>query len=335
MIPLRNLFRALLLLGAAGGLRASEPVESLRREALDALGRLEPLTAPATPAVELGRALFWDARVSADGRTACASCHAAADGGADRRRFSPDARGRSTARNSQTVFNAMLQPTLRWTGDRKSGAHQAERSLTGSMGFAQAGDVVPVLKRLDYETEFRRAYPADQDPVTPARYAEALQAYQATLVTPTAFDRFLGGESAALNAVEREGLRTFLAVGCADCHRGPLLGGTRMRKFGVAKDYWLATGSETRDAGLFESTQKEEDRYVFRVPMLRNIEATAPYFHDGSVRELTEAVQVMADVQLGGRLETREADAIVAFLRTLTGAVPPNYAPPEAGTASR
>lgn len=327
----------LLWLGTAVKLVASDAGERLRGEALDVFGRLEPVAEVdrVAPAAVLGRALFWDTRVSADGRTACASCHAAADGGADRRRFSPDARGRNTARNSQTVFNAMLQPALRWTGDRKSGAHQAERSLTGSMGFAQATEVVPVLKRLDYEAEFRRAFPSDPDPVTPARYAEALQAYQATLVTPAAFDRFLAGDVPALNVTEREGLRLFLTVGCADCHRDSLLGGSRMRKFGVAKDYWLATGSEARDAGLFETSQKEEDRYVFRVPMLRNIALTGPYFHDGSVHDLTEAVQVMADVQLGGRLETREAEAIVAFLRTLSGAVPANYAPPESGAQKR
>jgi cytochrome c peroxidase len=307
-----------------------ERAAALREEAEKVLGRLEaPAAAAATaPAAALGRALFWDSRLSADGRTSCASCHSPAEGGGDRRRFSPDARGRNTARNSQTVFNAMLQPSLRWTGDRKSGAHQAERSLTGSMGFERADAVVPLLRRHGYEPSFRRAFPGEADPVTPGNYAQALQAYQATLITPGAFDRFLAGDAEALEATQMRGLELFLAVGCADCHHGPLLGGTRLRKFGVTKDYWLVTGSDRRDEGRYETTKVEEDRYQFRVSMLRNIAETAPYFHDGSVSDLTEAVQVMADVQLGGRLPEAEAGALVAFLRTLSGTVPANYSPP-------
>ena len=300
----------------------------LQQEANQTFGVL-PTPAPAgEPSAELGRALFWDRRISANGRTSCASCHAAADGGADRDRFSLDARDRRTARNSQTVFNAMLQPSLRWTGDRTSGAHQAERSLTGSMGFEQADAVVSVLKRHGYEESFRRAFPGESEPISPRNYARALEAYQATLLTPAPFDRFLGGEAAALDDAQQKGLQLFMSVGCADCHHGPLLGGTRLRKFGVTKDYWLATRSEKRDAGVFETSKAEADRNVFRVAMLRNIAATAPYFHDGSVAELREAVQVMADVQTGERLSDPDADAIVAFLRSLNGPVPANYAPP-------
>lgn len=310
------------------GAQSRDGLTPLEQEAAGTFGALPTPVPDGGPPAELGRALFWDGRVSTNGRTSCASCHAAADGGADRARFSVDARERRTARNSQTVFNAMLQPSLRWTGDRTSGAHQAERSLTGSMGFEQADAVVPVLKRHGYEEAFRRAFPGESEPVTPRNYARALEAYQATLITPAPFDRFLSGETAALDDTQRRGLRLFMTVGCADCHHGPLLGGTRLRKFGVTKDYCLATGSEKRDAGVFETSKAETDRYVFRVPMLRNIASTAPYFHDGSVAELREAVQVMADVQLGARLSDPDADAIVAFLRSLSGTVPANYAPP-------
>ncbi len=326
---LRHLALAVLAV-AASAATAREREAALREEANEAFGQLQAPAAAAVnaPAAELGRALFWDARLSADGRTACASCHSPADGGGDRRRFSPDARGRSTARNSQTVFNAMLQPALRWTGDRRSGAHQAERSLTGSMGFERAEAVVPLLRRHGYEPMFRRAFPDVADPVTPRHYAEALQAYQATLITPAPFDLFLAGEPGALDATQLRGLEIFLSAGCADCHHGPLLGGTRLRKFGATKDYWLATGSERRDEGRYETTKAEEDRFKFRVSMLRNIADTAPYFHDGSVADLKEAVQVMADVQLGGRLPEADASALVVFLRTLSGGVPAHYAPP-------
>lgn len=298
-----------------------------------AQAEFSPLTAPGqtaleTPLATLGRALFWDARLSADARTACVSCHQPADWGADHRRFSPDARGKTTARNSQTVFNALLQPSLRWTGDRRSGAHQAERSLTGSMGFAAATDVIPLLQKHGYEPAFRRAFPADPSPVSPANYAAALAAYQATLITPAPFDRYLAGDTAALSARQRTGLRLFMDTGCADCHSGTLLGGTSLKQFGLKKDYWLATGSEKPDTGLHETTKDEADRYKFRVSPLRNIARTGPYFHDGSVSDLPKAVQIMAEVQLGNRLSEEDAAAITDFLGTLTGNIPAHYAPP-------
>jgi len=302
----------------------------LREEALLEFGILEPVPVAATqrPEVTLGQALFWDARLSADGQTACASCHLAADWGADRRRFSPDAKGQHTARNSQTVFNSTLQPALRWTGDRKSAAHQAEKSLSGSMGFVTADAVAPLLKSLGYEPTFQAAFPHEPAPVSPANYARAIASYEATLTTPGPFDRFLAGENDALTTPQKAGLKTFLAAGCADCHSGPLLGGRGLRKFGVKKDYWLATGSEKKDAGLFETTKVESDRNRFRVAMLRNIAKTGPYFHDGSVGDLPEAVQVMADVQSGHRLPEDDAAAIVSFLESLTGPVPANYHAP-------
>jgi cytochrome c peroxidase len=305
----------------------------LRAEARAQLGVLKPAPVAATtrPEVMLGQALFWDARVSADGKTACASCHLPSDGGADRRRFSPDAKGKNTARHAQTVFNSTLQPALRWTGDRKSAAHQAEKSLTGSMGLASADAVTPLLKSLGYEPRFRAAFAQEPEPVSPANYGQAIQAYEETLITPAPFDRFLSGEDEALTAGQKAGLKTFLNAGCADCHSGPLLGGRSLRKFGVKKDYWTATGSERQDAGLFESTGVETDRNRFRVSMLRNIARTGPYFHDGSVADLEEAVQVMADVQLGARLPDEDAGAIVTFLSSLTGEIPTNYHAP--GTA--
>ncbi|MBL8815125.1 MAG: hypothetical protein JNL58_03765 [Planctomyces sp.] len=278
--------------------------------------------------VLLGQSLFWDQRVSGDGKTACASCHLPEDWGADKRPFSLDARGKNTSRNSQTVFNAVLQPALRWTGDRKSAAHQAERSLTGSMGFAAAEDVVPVLKKFDYTEAFRKAFPEGSELITPVNYAAALQAYEETLITPSAFDRYLSGDEKALDATEKRGLSLFISTGCADCHNGKLLGGNSIEKFGVAKDYWLATKSDKQDVGRFEVTKDEADRHKFRVSMLRNISKTGPYFHDGSVKTLEEAVRVMADVQLSTELTTDDSAAIAKFLNSLTGEVPLNTKTP-------
>lgn len=147
-------------------------------------------------------------------------------------------------------------------------------------------------------------------------------------MTPAPFDRFLSGENDALTAQQKAGLKVFLDAGCADCHSGPLLGGRGLKQFGLKKDYWLATRSEKQDAGLFETTKVESDRNRFRVSMLRNIAKTGPFFHDGSIADLKEAAQAMAEVQLGSRLPEADAAGIVSFLESLTGAIPANYHAP-------
>lgn len=307
---------------------AAHADESLRSQALKLFGRLEAPPAKTTPEQELGRELFWDTRISLDVNTACASCHPASDWGADRRRFSRDARGNLTGRNSQTIFNSMTQPALRWTGDRKSGAHQAEGSMTGSMGFATQADGLARLQSLGYADKFKAVYAQDANPLTSANYGRALQAYQETLVTPAPFDAFVAGKDDALSAQAKRGLTAFVNTGCAGCHNGPLFGGIQFHKFGITRDYWLETKSEKVDLGRAAASKKDEDRYVFRVAMLRNIARTAPYFHDGSVAKLDDAVRVMAVTQLGRMLDAATLADIVAFLESLTGAIPVNYAPP-------
>ena len=201
--------RFLLVVASFAAASSAAADEVLRRQALTLFGRIEA-AAPAVrsaPEVELGRALFWDPRLSSDGKTACASCHFARDWGADRRRFSIDARGAATSRHSPTVFNAMSQQTLRWLGDRKSGADQAEGSLTGSMGFASKQAGLELLAQLDYLAAFRAAFPQDAEPLSARNYGRALEAYQATLTTPAPFDRFLAGEDGALTGQQKAGLR--------------------------------------------------------------------------------------------------------------------------------
>ena len=301
--------------------------EQLRRDGLALFGRIESASA-LTPEAELGRMLFWDTRLSLDGKTACASCHPARDWGADQRRFSVDARGELTSRHSPTVFNSVMQPTLRWLGDRKDGADQAEGSITGSMGFKTKDAMVEVLTRADYLPAFRKAYPDDPQPITPRNYGRAIAAYETTLRTPAAFDRFLSGDDSALTERQKNGMRAFMTTGCGGCHSGTLFGGTLMQRFGVVKNYWIETGSTKIDEGRYAITKKEEDRYVFRVPMLRNVAKTAPYFHDASVDRLDRAVRIMASVQLGRALDDDTIASIVAFLESLSGDVPPHYGPP-------
>jgi cytochrome c peroxidase len=283
----------------------------------------------AAPRAQLGRALFWDKRVSADGKTACASCHLPEDYGADRRKFSRRATGRLTKRNSQTVFNATLQPALRWTANRKSGTEQATGSLTGSLGLASRDAAVELLSELGYEGAFRAAFPDEEQAVSAENYGRAIEAYEDTLTTPAAFDKFLAGDDQALTARQKAGLLTFMETGCADCHSGPVLGGETLEKFGVEKDYWTATGSKNVDLGRFDDTGREQDKHVFRVALLRNIARTGPYFHDGSVEQLPQAVQIMAEVQLGVALSQEDTTKIVDFLKALTGDVPKHFSPPD------
>ena len=319
---------SVLLLAAAFAAGPVSADPQLRAEALKVFAHLEvpPAAAASTPQATLGRALFWDARISLDGKTACASCHL--DHGADRRVASIDAKALPTSRHSPTVFNSMGQPSLRWLGDRKSGADQAEGSMVGSMGFASKQVAVAKLVELQYADAFRAAYPDEAEPLNAKNYGRALEAYQATLSTPAPFDRFLAGDDTALSGDQKAGLRDFMAAGCAGCHNGALLGGTTMMKFGLVRDYWLETGSPKPDVGRFAMTKKDEDKYVFRVPMLRNVAKTAPYFHDGSVDTLDRAVKVMGKVQLGRTLDDATVASIVAFLESLTGEVPAHYAPP-------
>lgn len=314
----------------AAALLPARADEALRTQAKQLFGKLEAPASAAlsTPEVSLGRALFWDTRISLDGKTSCGSCHQ--DHGADRRVFSPDARGALTSRHSPTVFNAMGQPSIRWLGDRKTGADQAEGSLTGSLGFADKKAALEKLRELGYADVFKAAYPGEADGFTTVNYGKALHAYQATLVTPAPFDKWLAGDDKALAPRQVAGMRAFIDTGCAACHNAALLGGTQFMKFGVVKDYWVETGSRKPDVGRAAFTKNDADKYFFRVPMLRNVAMTAPYFHDGSVDTLDRAVRVMGALQLGRALDDAMAASIVAFLESLTGPVPAHYAPPTA-----
>jgi len=323
---------AILAASVAAVLGRVAPVYGDLRAA--ATAQLGAVSAPAageidTPQARLGRALFWDARLSANGQVSCASCHAPADWGSDSQPKSIDARGRPTERQSMSVFHSMDAPAgLRWLADRASGAAQAEASITGSMGFAKRDDIVPALERHGYRPLFRATFPEQAAPISPANYAAALQAYQATLRTPAPFDRWLAGDDGAMSERQVRGLRRFVETGCAGCHGGLLFGGRSMQRFGIAGDYWEHTGSRDVDPGLMQRTRQKQDQFVFRVPSLRNVAKTSPYFHDGSVPELRDAARVMARMQLGEDLGDQALDELVAFLEALTGRVPDHYTRP-------
>jgi cytochrome c peroxidase len=285
---------------------------------------------PITPAlVELGRALFFDPRMSVDGTVSCARCHQPALYGGDALAKSHGHHDRLNTRNAPTVLNAALQIKQHWTGNREDVEDQATKALVGAASYGNPNFEVPMarLKAIaGYQPLFRAAFPGDSNPITPENWGRAIGAYERTLASRSRFDEFLDGKRDTLSAGERAGLRAFIDTGCVTCHNGVGVGGGEFKKFGVLEDYWKATASEEIDEGRALDSKKPEDKFVFKVPILRNVAMTGPYFHDGSVGSLDAAVRTMARVQLGAMPSNQEVQDIAAFLGSLTGPLPQNFA---------
>jgi cytochrome c peroxidase len=261
----------------------------------------------------------------------CSTCHQPERYGADGLSISIGVRERPHPRNAPTVLNSGLSPIIHWRGDRESLEDQVIKSMTSPITSGQP-DESAILNRLGqipaYAPLFAAAFPDEARIVSGRNIATAISAYERTLMAPSPFDRYLAGDRTAISPQAQSGLVTFMNTGCAACHNGVLIGGGMYRKFGIVEDYWKATGSKTIDKGRIDFTGNPEDLYVFRVASLRNVAMTAPYFHDGSVRTLPEAVKVMARVQIGAALSDAETADIVAFLESLTGDVPAGFTAP-------
>jgi cytochrome c peroxidase len=292
----------------------------------------KPVASPgskvATQQIALGRALFFDPRVSLDGTVSCSRCHQPALYGTDGLALPIGVQSRVNPRNAPTVLNAALQFVEHWRGDRASVEDQATKALIGppSFGLPDYATAIARLEALGYEAPFRNAFPTDSQPLTVDNWGKAIGAYERTLLTPSPFDGFLEGESGALDGRAKAGLRKFIGFGCGGCHNGVGVGGGLYQKFGLVRDYWTATGSTRIDKGRADVTHNPADLYVFKVPSLRNVAMTPPYFHDGSVATLAGAVRVMGEVQLGRELIPADVDDLVAFLRSLTGPMPEQFA---------
>ena len=305
----------------------------------DARRHFQPIAAPA-PAndpvtaarVELGRRLFFENRVSMDGNVSCGHCHPADKQASDGLPKAIGVFGKENPRNAPSIFNAALNFKQHWRGDRESLEEQAEKSLLGPASFGNP-DQATAMSKLNaipaYADAFAKAFPGDKDPINSKNWGVAVGAFERTLLTPSKFDAFLAGDVSALSKQQQAGLRKFIDLGCVSCHNGAGVGGNSFQKFGVASDYWKETGVATPDKGRAEVTKNDADLYVFKVASLRNVARTAPYFHDGSVDDLTKAVKIMGKTQLGQDLSDSDAADIVAFLGALTGAAPANYASPE------
>jgi cytochrome c peroxidase len=285
---------------------------------------------PITPErVTLGKALFFDARISLDGTVSCARCHQPALYGTDGLAKAIGVENRLNPRNSPTVLNAAVQFAAHWRGDRVNVEDQATKALIGPPSFGNPDFAAAVAKLEaipEYGAMFRAAFPGEKNPITQDNWGKAIGAYERTLLTPSPFDSYLAGDAKALSSKAETGLKKFMDTGCTACHNGMGVGGGMFQKFGVMEDYWKATGSTDVDKGRFDVTHNADDMYVFKVASLRNVAMTPPYFHDGSVATLPQAVRVMARVQLGKKLSDADTDDIVAFLNSLTGTLPKDFA---------
>ncbi len=281
---------------------------------------------PITPEkVRLGNMLFFEPRISVDRTVSCAKCHPPGLYAADGLRKAIGNRCKENPRNAPTILNAASQISEHWIGNRTSVEDQARQALTGppAFGMPDNASVEKVLKGMkEYVTLFKAAFPQDKDPVTVENFAKAVGAFERTLMSPAPFDDFLQGNAKALTDQQKRGLSTLLDTGCMTCHFSPYLGGQLYQKFGVFEPYQKYTKSAQVDEGRFAVTKNEADKFVFKVPVLRNVAMTPPYFHDGSVDRLVDAVTIMAKIQLGRDLTAAQADDITAFLHSLTGKIP-------------
>jgi len=277
----------------------------------------------ATPAkIDLGRMLYYDTRFSKSQEISCNSCHMLDAYGVDNEPTSPGHKGARGERNSPTVYNAALHIAQFWDGRAADVEEQAKGPILNPAEMAMGSDVevVDILKSIPgYATAFAAAFPGEADPIHYDNMARAIGAFERNLMTPGRLDAFMGGQLDALTEQERRGLDTFFNTGCNSCHNGPALGGQMYRKLGFVFAY------ETKDVGREKVTSDPADRHVFKVPSLRNVAKTGPYFHDGSIASLEEVVRLMGYHQVGLTLEPAQIADIVAFLGALTGEVDAAY----------
>lgn len=320
-----------VLMGTIAALTAAAAAEAqdLRDRAKE---MFEPVPST-TPAVEdnpitpekiaLGKALFFDPRMSASGVFSCNSCHNLATGGDDNMPTSIGHGWQKGPRNSPTVLNAIFNTAQFWDGRAADLAEQAKGPVQASVEMANTpANVIATLRSMPQYVEwFEASFPDEDDPVSFDNFAKAIEAFEATLITPAPFDAWLNGNDDALSGQQKDGLAAFMDAGCASCHNGVNLGGNGYYPFGLVEKPGANILPEG-DKGRYQVTETAVDEYVFRAAPLRNIALTAPYFHSGAVWDLRTAVEIMAESQLGADLEPAEIEAMVAFLGSLTGAVP-------------
>ncbi len=336
MIVLMAISMAAALLGAGCSRKpepASEAAVSIEPMKLKMFQPLpESVPSEANPVTEekiaLGRMLYYEPRLSKSQTISCNSCHLLDKYGVDGQPTSDGHKGLRGDRNSPTVYNAAGHFVQFWDGRAADVEAQAKGPVTNPIEMAMPSEerVVAVLKSMpEYVAAFEKAFPGEKEPISYDNMAKAIGAFERKLVTPSRWDKFLSGDQNALTPEEKAGFNAFMQAGCQGCHAGAYLGGEMYQKLGAVKDW-----PDITDPGREKVTKLEGDRMMFKVPGLRNIEKTQPYYHNGKVETLEDAVSRMAEYQLGKTLSPEQLKSIVLFLGTLTGDIPAEFVkPPE------
>ncbi|MDR2874893.1 MAG: cytochrome-c peroxidase [Methylobacillus sp.] len=307
----RAAFACILLTGSVAAFaQSNEPIQPL-----PPVPKLDP------GKVALGQRLFNDARLSKNNTISCASCHVFTMGGSNGQAIALGVNSAKGVVNTPTVFNSGLNFRQFWDGRAASLEEQAAGPINNPIEMASNWPEVigKLTKDTALSAEFKKLYP--DEGVSAKSITDALAVYQRTLLTPNSrFDKFLKGDTKALTADEQRGYQLFKSYGCVACHQGMNVGGNMFQTFGVMGDYFAQRGNQTNaDLGRYNVTHKESDKHVFKVPSLRNVALTAPYFHDGSAKTLNDAVNVMFKYQLGREGSAQDKELIIKFLNTLTG----------------
>jgi cytochrome c peroxidase len=272
----------------------------------------------------LGKKLFFETRLSTSNTISCASCHDLGLGfGTDKKQFSEGVDGHIGDRNSPTVYNAVFNFKQFWDGRADDLASQAKMPVVNplEMGMSSWTEAIANIKNdSHYKSQFDSIYAGE---MTEDTIVDAIAEFEKTLITPNSpFDQFLRGDLNAINEEQKKGYSLFKSYGCISCHQGKNVGGNMFQKIGVLKDISLQTGNLNEDLGRYQVTKNEWDKRVFKVPSLRLAVKTPPYFHNGSVKTIEEAVDIMIEFQLGRTVPNSDRDSIIAFLESLVGEIP-------------
>ncbi len=317
-----------LLALAACGCGADQQDAALTRTDLAQFAALPAVMAPkgmerTAAQIALGRRLFYETVLSEGHDVSCNTCHSLNGYGADGRPLSFGSAGHAGGRNSPTVYNAAGHIAQFWDGRAATVEHQAKGPILNPAEMAMP-DSAAVLAHMrasaDYRAAFRAAFPKDKDPISYENVARAIGAFERGLVTPARWDDYLAGKGDALDLTEQRGLQRFVRTGCAGCHNGTYMGGQAFMKLGTVTAWPVMS-----DSGRIRVTGNPTDAFVFKVPSLRNVEKTGPYFHDGSIASLGGAIRLMARHQLGKELTDGQITELRAYLASLTGKLPVDY----------
>lgn len=298
------------------------------RSAFSPISKDEKSTDP-SEVIELGQKLFFDYRLSKDGSTACVRCHLPHKYSTDGLKQSRGFNNNLGERNAQSVFNLKYQTIVHWRNDRSSIEDQAMKAFTSpvSLGNKNEKEALERLRLAGYEESFKKIFSVSENSLSLENAAKALGAYQRSLTTRADFDKFLEGDVRAISTQAQAGLSEFMTLGCTGCHNGVAVGGKDLQRFGIYDDYWNLTKTKV-DKGRYDVTRQRSDLYIFKVPSLRNVSQTAPYFHDGSAENLETAIRWMAKLQLNQNLSEEQVANIKAFLESLKGDLPQNFKNP-------